>query len=81
MSRMVIEAGRHTIALDLHPKLTVITGVGELERESLAGELLGALGASRPGVHVELTTDDGRHLAVFRPTNGRPRWHAEPAAS
>ncbi|HEX7133056.1 MAG TPA: hypothetical protein VF228_10790 [Iamia sp.] len=73
MSRMVIEAGRHTIALDLHPKLTVITGVGQLERESLAGELLGALGASRPGVHVELTTDDGRHLAVFRPTNGRPR--------
>lgn len=73
MSRMVIEAGRHTIALDLHPKLTVITGVGALERESLAGELLGALGASRPGVHVELTTDDGRHLAVFRPTTGRAR--------
>ncbi|QYG94790.1 hypothetical protein HC251_21710 [Iamia sp. SCSIO 61187] len=73
MSRMVIEAGRHTIALDLHPKLTVITGLGDLERESLAGELLGALGPSRPGVHVELTTDDGRHLAVFRPTNGRAR--------
>src|SRR5688572_21760520 len=73
MSRMVIEAGRHTIALDLHPKLTVITGIGDLERESLAGELLGALGPSRPGVHVELTTDDGRHLAVFRPTNGRAR--------
>lgn len=73
MSRMVIEAGRHTIALDLHPRMTVITGVGALERESLAGELLGALGPSRPGVHVELTTDDGRHLAVFRPTNSRPR--------
>lgn len=73
MSRMVIEAGRHTIALDLHPRLTVITGIGDLERESLAGELLGALGPSRPGVHVELTTDDGRHLAVFRPTSGRSR--------
>lgn len=73
MSRMVIEAGRHTIALDLHPRLTVITGIGAVERESLAGELLGALGAGRPGVHVELTTDDGRHLAVFRPTSGRAR--------
>ena len=43
-----------------------------MERESLAGELLGALGPSRPGVHLEVTTDDGRHLAVFRPTPAAP---------
>lgn len=73
LRRMVIEAGRHTIALDLHPRLTVVTGVGDLERESLAGELLGALGPSRPGVHLEVTTDGGRHLALFRPTHGPPR--------
>lgn len=73
MSRMVIESGRHTIALDLHPRLTVITGLGEVERDSLAAELLGALGPSRAGVHIEVTTDDGRHLAVFRPVSGRPR--------
>ncbi len=73
MSRMVIEAGRHTIALDLHPRLTVITGLGKLERESLAGELLGALGPSRPGIHLEVVTDEGRHLALFRPVNGRAR--------
>lgn len=73
MSRMVIEAGRHTIALDLHPRLTVITGLGPVERESLAGELLSALGPSRPGVHIEVVTDDDRHLAVFRPTKGRAR--------
>ncbi|WCO66697.1 hypothetical protein PO878_19580 [Iamia majanohamensis] len=73
LTRMVIEAGRHTIALDLHPRLTVITGVGDLERESLAGELLGAMGRSRPGVHVEVTTDDGRHLALFRPASGQAR--------
>ena len=73
LTRMVIEAGRHTIALDLHPRLTVITGVGPLERESLAGELLGSLGPSRPGVHVEVSTDDGRNLAVFRPTDGPAR--------
>lgn len=70
---MVIEAGSHTIALDLHPRLTVVTGVGDVERESLAGELIGALGPSRPGVHLEVTTDDDRHLAAFRPTRGRPR--------
>ncbi len=73
MTRMVIEAGRHTIALDLHPRMTVITGIGDIERESLAGELLGGFGPSRPGVHLEVRTDDGRHLAVFRPTTGRPR--------
>lgn len=73
MTRMVIEAGRHTIALDLHPRLTVVTGLGEVERESLAGELLGALGPSRSGIHVEVVTDDGRHLAAFRPVNGRAR--------
>lgn len=70
---MVIEAGRHTIALDLHPRMTVITGVGDIERDSLSGELLGSLGPSRPGVHVEVSTDDGRHLAVFRPLTGQPR--------
>ncbi|HYI62815.1 MAG TPA: hypothetical protein VEW93_13535 [Acidimicrobiales bacterium] len=59
--------------MDLHPRLTVITGLGELERESLAGELLGALGPSRPGIHLEVVTDGGRHLAVFRPVNGRAR--------
>lgn len=73
MSRMVIEAGRHTIALDLHPRMTVITGLGEVERESLAGELVGALGPSRPGVHLEVVTDDDSHLAVFRPLRGRAR--------
>lgn len=70
---MVIEAGRHTIALDLHPRMTVVTGVNELARESLAGELLGALGPSRPGVHLEVVTDDGQQLAVFRPAGGRGR--------
>ena len=73
INRMVIEAGSHTIALDLHPRLTVVTGMGDVERESLAGELIGALGPSRPGVHLEVTTDDDRHLAAFRPTRGRPR--------
>jgi hypothetical protein len=71
--RLVIQAGDNSFTLDLHPRLTVIAGLGRLERESLIGELIGALGSSRSGVHAELTQDDGRHLAVFRPDGGRHR--------
>jgi len=71
--RLVIQAGSNSFTLNLHPQLTVIAGVGQLERESLIGELVGALGSSRSGVHAELVQDDGRHLAVFRPAGGRHR--------
>ena len=73
VERLVIEAGEHTFTLDLHPHLTIVAGMGRVERESLIGEIVGALGGSRPGVHVELEERSGRHLAVFRPTNGRHR--------
>lgn len=69
----MIEAGSNTFTLNLHPRLTVIAGVGQLERESLVGELIGALGSSRAGVHLEVVEDDGRHLAVFRPVGARHR--------
>jgi hypothetical protein len=71
--RLVIQAGENSFTLPLHPRLTVIAGVGPLERESLVGELVGAFGASRSGVHAELVQDDGRHIAVFRPEGGRHR--------
>ncbi len=73
VERFVIEAGDTTFTLDLHPRLTIVAGMGQVERESLIGELIGALGGSRPGVHVELEERSGRHLAVFRPTGGRHR--------
>ena len=69
----MIEAGENTLTLDLHPRLTVVGGIGRVEREGLIGELIGALGGSRPGLHLELEERSGRHLAVFRPTSGRPR--------
>jgi hypothetical protein len=71
--RLVIQAGSNSFTLPLHPRLTVIAGVGQLERDGLVGELIGALGSSRSGVHAELVQDDGRHLAVFRPAGGRHR--------
>ena len=73
VERLVIEAGENTLTLDLHPRLTVVAGMGRVERESLVGELIGALGGTRAGLHLELEERSGRHLAVFRPTRGRQR--------
>lgn len=73
LERLVIEAGENTFTLDLHQRLTVVAGMGEGERNSLIGEIIGALGGSRSGVHVELEERSGRHLAVFRPLAGRHR--------
>ncbi|MCX7622107.1 MAG: hypothetical protein N2037_14895, partial [Acidimicrobiales bacterium] len=71
--RLVVEAGRSAFGLSLHPGLTVISGVGPLEREGLVNDLVGALGPGRPGVHLELVADRGRRLAVFRPAGALPR--------
>jgi hypothetical protein len=73
VERLVIEAGENTLTLDLHPRLTVVSGIGSVERQSLVGELIGALAGTRPGLHLEIEDRRGRHLAVFRPTSGRHR--------
>lgn len=72
-TRLVIEADRTTVSLALHPRLTVVAGVDARVRAGLVDELLGGLGSERSGVHLELAGDDGRHLAVFRPTGGTHR--------
>jgi hypothetical protein len=71
--RLVIEAGDDTFSLDLHRRMTVIAGVGPLEREGLVTELLGALGRGRSGVHLEIATDAGDRYAIFRPAGARHR--------
>ena len=71
--RLVIEAGSATFNLDLHQRLTIIAGVGKLEREALVAELLAALTSGRSGVHVEAVEDTGRRLAVFRPHGAKGR--------
>lgn len=68
--RLLLEAGNSTVTVDLHPRLTIIAGVGGLERESLVTELLGGLAGSRPGTHVEVVEDGGRRLGVIHPGNG-----------
>ncbi len=73
VERLVIEAGENTLTLELHPRLTVVAGMGQVERESLVGELIGAFAGSRPGLHMEIEERSGRHLALFRPPTGRHR--------
>ena len=72
-NRLVIEAQDQSVALALHPRLTVVAGVDRRVRTGLAKELIGALGPSRSGVSVELTDDAGRDLALQRPTHGPHR--------
>ncbi|HSL56352.1 MAG TPA: hypothetical protein VK866_00775 [Acidimicrobiales bacterium] len=72
--RLVIDGGRAgSFALDFHHRVTVIAGVGRVEREGLMAELVGVLGSSRAGGHIEIEDDRGRHLAVFRPHGARHR--------
>jgi len=68
--RLILEAGDNAVTVRFHPKLTVIAGVGRQERDMLITELLGSLAGGRPGAHLELVDDSGRHLAVIRPAKG-----------
>ncbi len=65
--RLAIEAGETTFSVSFHDALTVIAGVGRLEREGLITELISSLGPGRAGVHVELRSDAGNRYAIFRP--------------
>jgi len=71
--RIVIEAGDNTFNLEFHKRLTVISGVGRVEREGLISELVGSLSASRAGVHAEVVADMGTRFAIFRPHGARHR--------
>lgn len=71
--RIVIEAGDNTFSLEFHKRLTVISGVGRVEREGLISELVGSLSATRAGVHAEVVADMGTRFAIFRPHGARHR--------
>lgn len=71
--RLAIQADDDVLTLELHPRLTVVGAVGHVEREAMVNEFVGALASSRDGVHLELTADSGRQLAVFRPFGAEHR--------
>jgi len=65
--RLILSSPDSTVTVRFHPRLTVVAGVGPLEREGVTSELLGALAGPRPGTNLELVGRDGRHIAVLRP--------------
>ncbi|HPU40260.1 MAG TPA: hypothetical protein PLS63_11865 [Microthrixaceae bacterium] len=71
--RLVIENGTNSVSFDLHPRLTVIAGLSQMERDGLVNEFVGALGSSRSGIHLELVAGSGNRFAVFRPSNAPHR--------
>ena len=73
IERLVTESESHTVALDFHPRLTVIGGLDAHDRSRFAEEIVGALEGYRSGVHLELLSDRGVRSAVFRPARGRHR--------
>ncbi|MFN0089842.1 MAG: hypothetical protein ACKVWR_06150 [Acidimicrobiales bacterium] len=73
IQRLVVEDGNNSLAVDFHPRLTVLVDENPVIRSGVIAELIDALGPARPGVHVELTDSESRRLAVFRPSGGRHR--------
>ncbi|MEX0767278.1 MAG: hypothetical protein WD029_02270 [Microthrixaceae bacterium] len=71
--RLVLESGENRISFDLHPQLTIIAGLSQMERDGLVNEFVGALGSSRSGVHLELLTGNGKRFAIFRPNTSTHR--------
>lgn len=72
-ARLAVEAHGRTLEVEFHPNLTVITGVGSKTRESMIHELLSGLCTHRSGTHLEVVTDAGRSLVVFRPSDSAHR--------
>jgi len=65
--RLILSSPESSVTLRFHPRLTVVVGVGPVEREGVTSELLGALAGPRPGTNLELVQRDGRRVAVLRP--------------
>lgn len=72
-SRLAVQASDRTIDISFHPRCTVISGVGSTTRESMIQELLGGLSTHRSGTHLEVVTDAGRVLTIFRPPDAPHR--------
>ena len=64
--RLTLGAGEQAVAIDFHPRLTVVAGVGAIERDCLVGELLGAMSGTRRGTSVELLDDNGLGITIDR---------------
>ncbi|MFW2383340.1 MAG: hypothetical protein ACN4GZ_16420 [Acidimicrobiales bacterium] len=73
IDRLEVATATDTMEMRLHPRITLVTGLGELERQALTAEIATALGSGRPGLNAELLEDTGRILLVERPVDGPAR--------
>ena len=65
--RLILSSRDSSVTVRFHPRLTVVVGVGPLEREGITSEVLGALRGPRPGTNLEVVEADGSRLAILRP--------------
>lgn len=74
IERVVIEdGGASGRFVEFDPRLTIVAGLDEADRRVLLSELKSALGSHRDGVHLEIVSDAGSRLAVFRGKTGDHR--------
>jgi ElaB/YqjD/DUF883 family membrane-anchored ribosome-binding protein len=64
--RLTLTSGATSVSMPFHPRLTVVAGVGQLERDSITTELLGAMAGTKRRSRLELVDDRGRRLVVER---------------
>ncbi|NNF54619.1 MAG: hypothetical protein HKN03_09280 [Acidimicrobiales bacterium] len=72
IDRLEVATSTDTMEMRLHPRITVVTGLGQQEREALTAELASSLGSGRPGLSTDLLEESGRILLVQRPIDGPP---------
>jgi len=68
--RFEIQTATSRLSLALHPRLTVLAGLGTVEREELIDGFIGALGTNLTGIRAVITQDSGRRLTVSQPEAG-----------
>ena len=73
LQRLVVEDSEMALAVDFHSGLTVAFHENPAVRARFIDRLIDGLGPGHPGVHLELTDAQNRHLAVFRPHGNRHR--------
>lgn len=68
-----LETSTEKMEMRLHPRITLVSGLGQLEHDTLTAEIATAMGAGRPGLSAELLEDTGRILLLERPIDGPNR--------
>ncbi len=72
IDRLELETISNKVDLRLHPRLTLVTGLGPDERQALGTEILDSLRQGHPGLSVDVVEADGRLIELYRPLEGSP---------